>query len=382
MYEFSVPMPYSKENIDRLVLINKEVERSKITSLYFSLPSTNELFTGFEQTRNQLLHRTSFDFWKNLASHSIDNGFDVIYCLNMPRPLAIETPKFPKQIENLHRLLCEFSKIGINKLRVASPKLMAYLHKYFPDFDIYGSTASDYKLIQEFQNLKLIHPYIKEIVPSHNVNKNFMLLKNIKKIGFEVEIMVNEGCLQGCSNRFEHECTYTDDNIELYTNNEFFQEDFCKNHCIRIERTNPILYLTKGNHIYPWEIKEYSKIGINKFKLNGRDGIKENDNSQNQFINIVELYLKGIDDIKTIENVSIISFASNSSSKKILSKLTVKNTKKYLPNIKHFVKKGHLCSSICTIKCKYCYNCSQKIEKIFEKYKQESLKKLIPICIN
>ena len=99
MYEFSVPMPYSKKAIDKLVSINNDVEKSKITSLYFSLPSTNELFTGFEQTRNQLSDKTSFSFWRDLAVYSVDKGFEMIYCLNMPRPLAIENPKFPEKIE-------------------------------------------------------------------------------------------------------------------------------------------------------------------------------------------------------------------------------------------------------------------------------------------
>ena len=379
MYKFSVPMPYNNESINKLVSINNEVEKSKITSLYFSLPSTNELFTGFEQTRNQLLDKKDFSFWKDLVSFSIDKGFEIIYCLNMPRPLAIENPKFPNQIERLHKLLGEFEKTGLNKLRVASPKLMSYLHKYFPKFDIYGSTASDYKLIQEFQFLKQVHPYIKQIVPSHNVNKNFMLLKNIQKLGFEVEVMVNEGCLQGCSNRFEHECTYTDNNIELHTKEKLFQEVYCKNICSKIENRNPILYLTKGNHIYPWELEEYEKIGITNFKLNGRDGIKDNI-TQNKFIDIIELYLKGIDDLKIIENIPIINFIQNSISKLYLQNLKIKDIKQHLPQIKHFAKYGHLCSSICEYKCRYCLKCAGKIQGIFNKIKKEEEIKNISIC--
>ena len=381
MYEFSTPMPYSKEAIDKLVSINKEIEKSRITSLYFSLPSTNELFTGFEQTRNRLLNKTSFDFWRNLASYCIDNNFDIIYCLNMPRPLAIENPKFNKQIENLHKLLEEFTQIGVKNLRVAPPKLMSYLHKYFPQFDIYGSTASDYKIIQEFQFLKQVHPYLKQIVPSHNVNKNFMLLKNIQKLGFEVEIMVNEGCLQGCSNRFEHECTFTDGNFENHTEEKLFQENFCRYNCTIIEHGNPILHLVKGNHIYPWEIEEYAKTGITHFKLNGRDGMQEEENSQTNLTNMTELYLKGVDNIKNIEDVPVINFVSNSVLKYKLRELTVKEIKKYLPNIKHFVKQGQRCSSICGAECRYCYKCTDKIQKIFQKTEEEEQKRIMPICI-
>ena len=379
MYQFSVPMPYSKEAIDKLSSINSEVEKSKITSLYFSLPSTNELFTGFEQTRNRLLDKKNWKFWRDLASYSVDRGFTLIYCLNMPRPLSIENPKFPKQIERLHKLLSEFEKIGIYTLRAASPKLIAYLHKYFSRFDIYGSTANDYKLIQEFQFLKQVHPYLKQIVPSHNVNKNFMLLKNIQKLGIEVEIMVNEGCLQGCSNRFEHEAAMTDCNFENQTEEKLFQESFCKINCIKIENTNPVLYMVKGNHIYPWELSEYEKIGINKFKLNGRDGIYNEYSSS--MTDMIETYLKGADDIKNIKNTPVIKFASNLISQERLSSLTVKDIKKHLPNIKHFVKYGDLCASRCGSECNYCYKCAEKIQKLFLNEEKKETIRTTPVCM-
>ena len=378
MYQFSVPMPYNKEAIDELIYINNEVEKSRITSLYFSLPSTNELFTGFEQRRNQLLEKKDFAFWRDLASYCVDREFKMIYCLNMPRPLAIEDSKFPKQIENLHKLLEELEKINVLKLRVASPKLMAYLNKYFPKFDIYGSTANDYKIIQEFQFLKQVHPYLKQIVPSHNVNKNFKLLKNIQKLGIEVEVMVNEGCLQGCSNRFEHECALTDGNFKKQTNEHIFQEGFCNCNCEKIEKENPILYMIKGNHIYPWEIEEYSGIGINKFKLNGRDGLQ---NEKKSMTKMIDIYLKGIEDIKNIENIPVIKFASNSINQFRLKDLTVKDIKKYLPDIKHFVKYGDLCTTICGIDCRYCFKCAEKIQAIFEMLERQRKKKTLPLCV-
>jgi len=371
-------MPYTKNGIDELNNINNETEKSRITSLYFSLPSTNELFTGFEQTRNQLLDKKDWAFWRDLASYSIDKGFEMVYCLNMPRPLAVENPKFPQQIERLHKLLDELEKIKVLKLRIAPPKLIAYIHKHFHQFDLYGSTASDYKIIQEFQFFKQVHPYVKQIVPSHNVNKNFSLLKNIQKLGIETEVMVNEGCLQGCSNRFEHEACLTDRNFENHTKEPVFQEGFCKGNCKKIENRNPVLYMAKGNHIYPWEIEEYGRIGINKFKLNGRDGLH---NEKQSMTDMVKTYLKGIDDIKNIEDVPVINFASNSTSKDKLKYLTVKEIKKYLPNIKHFVKYGDLCASRCGVECRYCYKCAEKIQAHFKADANAARAEILPVCI-
>lgn len=380
MYQFSVPMPYKKKEIDKLSEINNSVEKSKITSLYFSLPSSNELFTGFEQPRNMILNITKFAYWKYLLSHSLNKGFDIIYCFNSPGNIQIQNDKFPKKLEILQKLLFELEKIGINKLRVANPKLLSYLNKYYSQFILYGSTASDYKIIQEFQNLKEIHPYIKQIVPSHNINKNFKLLKNLIKLNFDIEIMLNEGCIQGCSNRFEHETELIDCNLKNYDKFGYFPIDFCRKNCAKLELQNPFIYISKGNHIYPWEIHEYSKIGINKFKLTGRDGIL--DVSQSYLLtNLCKTYLKGIDNIKNIENMRIVDFIGTLAGKEKLYNLKVKDIKNHLPNINHFKNRGEFCASSCFVKCKYCYKCAEKIQKVFEKKQKELQKRSIPVCI-
>ena len=82
MYEFSLSMPFFKEHIDKLISINKEIEKSKITSLYFSLPTNSIDFTGFEQDRFNWNVETDFDYWKPLIEYSLNNGFDFIYVLN------------------------------------------------------------------------------------------------------------------------------------------------------------------------------------------------------------------------------------------------------------------------------------------------------------
>ena len=133
-----------------------------------------------------------------------------------------------------------------------------------------------------------------------------------------------------------------------------------------------------SNNIFPWEIDEYSKIGINKFKLVGRDEIFYKIDS---YISDYYKFLKGIDDIKTIENVSINTFIHHLSSNNVLKQLTVKEYKKYLPNINHFKKYGELCAWDCGVNCRYCYKCAEKIQKVFDKKQEEIRKRTIPMCV-
>ena len=108
-------------------------------------------------------------------------------------------------------------KIGVNKLRVASAQLMTYIGKHYPDFQVLASTSLEYKTIWEYQNFIQFHPDVTQIVPSHDVNTNFLLLKNLRKRypNMEIELMVNEGCLQECPNRNLHESIIHDNNISI-----------------------------------------------------------------------------------------------------------------------------------------------------------------------
>ena len=378
MYKFSAPMPYNKKDIQKLLDINNQVEKSKITSLYASLPSTCNLYTGFEQSRNILTEKNNFDYWQDLFIYSLEKGVDLIYLLNNPMPFNFRNKDLSENLNKLDKLLKKLSDIGIRKLRAASPQLLSYLGKYYSNFDIYASTAMEYKILQEYQNLFMLHPEIKQIVPSHDVNKNFMLLSNIKKEypKIDIEIMVNEGCMTGCPNRIFHQNTNNEKiisiNNDLYSSNMYYIA-FCNG----IATKYPFYSLTLNYNIYPWEIKEYEKIGITKFKLVGRDNYTF---KMENYLNAFLLYLKGIDNIKIVEDVPVTTFIHHLLNNPKLKLLLVKECRNFLPKINYFKKYGHLCSSRCGAECRYCYNCAEKIQKYFIKKQKIIENKNISQC--
>ena len=359
MYKFSAPMPYNIEDINKLLDINNSIEKSKITSLYACVPRGCELFTGFEQSRNYAFDNISWDYWKKLIEHVLKRNCDFIYLLNSPRPLDVDNPNFYKQIETLKKLLDELSKTGVNKLRVASAQLMSYIGKHYPHFNVFASTSLEYKTIWEYQNFIEFHPEVRQIIPSHDVNKNFKLLKNLKKRypDIEFELMINEGCLKGCPNRMFHEMINADDKA-VVKDDICFSGVYAMFYCKSVEFRYPVQNLVIGNVIFPWDIEEYGKIDITNFKFVGRDGYIFFDSYLDSF----NMYLKGIDDIKNIENFSIADFTHHLKHNKILRKLKVKDCRKYFPDIKHFVKYGHLCANQCGEECSYCYEASEKIQ--------------------
>ena len=379
MYKFSAPMPYTKEDIDKLLDINKNIEKSRITSLYACVPRGCEVFTGFEQSRNFSFDNLSWDYWKRLINQTFDCGCDFIYLLNSPRPLDIENPDFPQKLEKLELLLSELRKIGVKKLRVASAQLMSYIAKHYSDFDVLASTSLEYKTIWEYQNFIHFHPEVKQIVPSHDVNKNFLLLKNLRKRypNIEIELMVNEGCLQGCPNRMFHEYINIDEH-KIINNDVCLSGGYAASFCNNVLDKYPIASLVIGTHIYPWDVEEYAKIGINNFKLVGRDGYSD----FKSYLNGYTMYLKGVDDVKNIENYSISDFIHHLQNNFVLKQLTVKEYKKYLPKTSYFKQNGHLCISKCCINCFYCYSCVQQIQKVFvrNEKKKANLQHTVQAC--
>ena len=378
-FQFSLPMPYTIEDINKIIDINNQVNKSQITSLYINLPSTCELSTSFEQNRNFMFNRKDFDYWENLMKHSLNKGIDLIYLLNNPSPIDSSSFDFNNQINKLDKLLYKLKEIGITKIRVASQQLSSFLKKYYADFNIYASTSLDYKTISEYQNFIMFHSEVKQIIPSHDINKNFILLKNLKHDypDLDMEIMVNEGCMQGCPNRNIHEMIASESSerkIDVY----FSPSRYCTEFCGNIMKKYPFYSLTLNNNIFPWDIEAYSKIGINKFKLVGRDLYTYN---TDKYIQNYLLYLKAVDNAKEVEDVSIVTFIHHLLGNNILKQLKTKEVRHLLPKIEYFKKYGHLCASKCGVECRYCYKCAEKIEKVFKKKQEEMRKMTRPVCV-
>ncbi len=364
MNEISVPMPLEEKFIDKLLSINNQIEKSKITNVYFALPLSDKDKTTFEQNRMLLQNITDFNYWKKIINYSREKGFDFIYLLNSPKPLFNESPFLLKQLEKLDNLINKLRSEDLKKLRISNIQLMGYIAKHYPDMELYVSTSFEYTQVRQIQNLMIKFPQIKQIVPSHDVNKNFKFLKTIRKLypNLNIEIMLNEGCLGGCPFRFWHAMSFpTIYNPKIKELDDDLKSNWFNNSCSILGNTLENFCI--GKNIYPWEVEEYSKIGIKQFKLVGRNS---EEFLSGDYLKYFLLFLKGIDNYKNIEDVKLKYLIHYYIRRNMDFK--VKDIKPYLPNIKYFVKKGHLCASICGDECRYCYNCAENIRKHFKNY--------------
>ncbi|MBQ8887740.1 MAG: hypothetical protein IJY61_08580 [Candidatus Gastranaerophilales bacterium] len=363
MYKFSVPMPFETRFIDDLVEINKEVEKSKISEVYFSLPNNCSDNSGFEQLRTTNHIKTNYSDWEHLFEYTQKNDLELVYLLNTPKPFFSESNLLDKQLEKLDKLLKKLQKSGCNKLRITNIQLMEYIRIKYPKFKINVSTSLEYTEINQYINFLKIQPYIESIVPSYNVNRNFKLLKNLKSLypNLEIELMVNEGCIFGCPLRYQHNLSlpYIQTETYLKRDNKLTAE-FFNSTCKKYSYSNLLDEICKATIIYPWDIESYSDIGINKFKLVGRNCPEF---SNGNYLKIYKMYLKGIDDPNYIKDEEFRFLNHYIMSRKEI-KIKIKEIKPYLPKISHFIENGHFCSSVCGVECVYCYDCAKKIKEL------------------
>ena len=199
-------------------------------------------------------------------------GFEFIYLLNSLRGFLFESDFFQQQLENLNTLIVKLRSIDCRTYRVGNPQLIAHLEKHYPDLNIYASTSLEYKSLKQYSNFLNIYQSVEEIVPAVDLNKNFRLLKNLRKKfpHITIELMANEGCLHGCPIRCTHSMTMPLSTMIYTKPDDCISSDYFVKTCTKKMSENLFLHLCNHNVIYPWEIKEYNKLGIKNFKFVGR----------------------------------------------------------------------------------------------------------------
>lgn len=147
-----------------------------------------------------------------------------------------------------------------NGCTIASEELMQYIEKNYPNFYTVWSTT------KEIFNLDTVNQLSenKLMVLSYNYNNRFDLLSQLKHPE-NIEIVIEEGCVEHCPDRKDHYLMTSHMNkFEPYT------PFVCQDH-----KNATTYYYT---HIFPRDYymsiedirTRYLPLGINKFKISGR----------------------------------------------------------------------------------------------------------------
>ena len=109
MFVFSIPMLYSKDDIDDIFNFNQSLEKSKIVSFYDSIPygtvfsgcKDNSLsFVGLEQTRGINSDIKTDDDFFEFVKYVKNKGFEFVYLLNGTRGINNNPAEAKNILEN------------------------------------------------------------------------------------------------------------------------------------------------------------------------------------------------------------------------------------------------------------------------------------------
>lgn len=362
MIHFSIPMPLDIALINKAATINRVVQKSTISTMYNCLPFNADGKSGFEQNRMIDTRIRNLDEFLRYVEAVQNKGITFVYLMNSLRKMSYQ--EFYKNEKRLRLFLKTLLSNGISCIRVASPLLIDYLMCNFPEVNVLCSTSQEYYSIKQYRNLLSSYKNIKQIIPSWEKNRNFSFLESFVELFPEtdIELMVNEGCISGCPFRLHH--SLIDPESSKSKNTRF--SHFFTDECSRIMDQNFWLAVSMLNVIYPWQIDTYYNLGINHFKLVGRNSSKFYDGS---YIEIYECYLKGIDDVNQILDKPVFLFNNNFCNSRLSPSYTVRDLMPLLPDIEYFSKTRPRCEDLCGTKCTKCYECAEVLEKTYPQQK-------------
>jgi len=260
MKYFSVPADFKKENLDLYAAINEQFVDSKIYETYGQV--TIDDFIGSGRMVDCL---PTIDL-KNLSKYveySKNIGIDFNYTLNSS---CIGNAEFSKKTSSkIKELLENIYASGIHTITVTLPFIFDLIQSMDIPFKVKTSTICQVSTANAAIHYKKMGA--SQIVVDENITRDFASLKQISNaFGDGVEIIVNSICYKNCPYKnfhYNHEshCTALSDGQDT--------KDYYHIKCVLQKADDPINAL-KLNWIRPEDIKFYENIGIQYFKLQGR----------------------------------------------------------------------------------------------------------------
>lgn len=331
MRYFTLPSDFKNSTIDRIYELNKSCNHSKVIETYGNITLGNQFGSGRSLSQ---LPKVDFIKLKEYIKYSISKGIDFDYTFNTS---LLNNSEFSEEgILRIKVFLSELYDSGVRNITATLPSLIKIINSMNLDFKIKCSAICSIDTANkalEFKSMGVDRIVVKELV-----NRDFETLKRIRRaFGERVELIVNTPCHIDCHVRMSHYNQQACDSISE-TNPVSF--NFYEHLCMLRRYGNTGNWL-KINFIRPEDLKYYEKIGINFFKIQGRQTfIKGGD-----VVKVAECYFKEDFDGDLVDLINCFSGLNN-------FKVTIPN-KSLDGFLKPFYEKENFCTHDCS-SCDYC----------------------------
>ncbi|MGM5483114.1 MAG: U32 family peptidase [Nanobdellota archaeon] len=234
---FSVPCTYEDKDIPFLV-------KSGVKEVYGSfgnkfLPSARPS-SHLKCPKISLLKK----YIEKLHRHKIQFS----YIMNAP--VKPDTIKLKRTIKTLQEL-------KIDTIVITNQDVIKKVKKIWPDVNIKASAVARINTISKAEKLR--KNGVREIILDPSLNYNKSIIRKFIKKGCTPTLIVNECCINGCPYRDEHYKAMTKNKTDIF---------LVRCNAYKLLHTEEY---NKATWIPPEKIEEYKQLGVENFKIAGRD---------------------------------------------------------------------------------------------------------------
>jgi collagenase-like PrtC family protease len=328
---FSVPADFNKETIDKYDALNRKYSDSRISETYGNLTMGNRFGCGRSISE---LPEVDFLALQDFIKYSRQKDIEFDYTLNTSHMMNREFTG--EGVREIKQFLSDLYDSGVRRITAALPSVIDIIRSTGLDFEIKASAICSIDNANKALAFKKMG--VSKIVTKELINRDFHRLRRIRKVfGEKVEIIVNTPCHMDCAYRMSHYNQQSSDSITSTNPTSF---NYYEHKCM-LRRYGDLGNWLKTCWVRPEDLKYYMQIGINYFKLQGRQAIKKG----GDVVRVAECYFKEEFDGDLVDLINM--FAPLNS-----FKLHIDN-KKLEGFLKPFVEKDHFCVRDCT-ECDYC----------------------------
>ena len=371
MKYLSVPAMFTNEYLEKLNQMNKENKRGvKIYETYGSIPG---YLVGSIRPSNTLKSITKEELFSYIKKGK-ELGIGFNYIMNST---VLDGFEYNKELKmEVINFIKELVSVGLSKITISVPYLIKLVRKYFPNLHIVASICMEISSLQGLEDVRELG--VNSVVMAKDTNRDFKLLRNILKNKGElsIKLLCTTPCIFKCSDLIYH-MNFSSIQDNKLKNSYQITGKVIPHTAVRCQMRrlkNPVEFI-KSPWIRPEDLDYYNKIGIEYFKIDGRD------KTEDYNLEVINAYMNEEYD------GNLLYLMQNYYPKNSLEFLTIDK----LPNFKlgvfldnkllnnfinYFYDEGNPCNEGCQ-NCNYCENWKEKAIQI----KDENIEKYMKVLL-
>lgn len=334
MKYFNIAADFKEETIDQYEALNQKYADSKVVETFGQISINNMYGSG---RPGDMMPKTDMQALEKYVSYSSKKNINFSYTMNA---LCLSNREFTEAgLRDIKGFLSQLSDMGIHSLTVAIPAVIDFVHRTNFKFEIKASTLCDITNANKAVAYKELGA--DRIVVHESINRDFDALRSIREAyGPNTEVITNVICHKSCIFRPFHQIQGSHDTDPDTPSPRYYS------HKCMMRRASGLHNYMNLNWIRPEDIKYYTQIGINRFKIQGRQTVV-----QGNPVKVMESYMKESYDGNLMELLDMFN-PSNSFQVYI-------DNKKLDGFIDAYVKNSKFCKNDCQ-KCGYCMKYAER----------------------